>query len=65
MTRAPLAGIWGEHDITAVPYLAERRAKLRQFQPGATFDIIPGAGHWVQYEAADRFNELITEFAAG
>ena len=29
-----------------------------QFQPGATFDVIPGAGHWVQYEAPDEFNRL-------
>jgi len=28
-----LAGIWGEHDATAVPYLAERKEKLRQLRP--------------------------------
>lgn len=54
-----LAGIWGEHDATAVPYLAERREKLEQFRPGATFDIVAGAGHWVQYEAAAEFNRLL------
>lgn len=54
-----LASIWGEHDVTAVPYLNERRQKLEQFRPGATFDVIPGAGHWVQYEAADEFNRLL------
>jgi pimeloyl-ACP methyl ester carboxylesterase len=54
-----VAGIWGEHDVTAAPYLAERRDKLQQFQPGASFDIVPGAGHWVQYEAADGFNRLL------
>ena len=52
--KGRLAGIWGEHDVTAGPYLAERRERLRQFQPGATFDVIPGAGHWVQYEAPER-----------
>jgi pimeloyl-ACP methyl ester carboxylesterase len=56
-----LAGIWGEHDATAVPYLAERREKLEQFRPGATFDIFPGAGHWVQYEAHERFNARVRE----
>jgi pimeloyl-ACP methyl ester carboxylesterase len=54
-----LASIWGEHDVTAVPYLAERREKLEQFRPGATFDVIPGVGHWVQYEAAEAFNTLL------
>ncbi|MGH6771487.1 MAG: alpha/beta fold hydrolase [Xanthobacteraceae bacterium] len=54
-----LAGIWGEHDVTAVPYMAERKEKLEQFRPGATFDVMPGVGHWVQYEAADAFNALL------
>ena len=56
-----LAGIWGEHDATAVPYLAERRAFIQQVQPGAAFDIIPGAGHWVQYEAHEAFNRRLRE----
>jgi len=57
--KGRLASIWGEHDVTAVPYLAERREKLEQFRPGARFDVIPGAGHWVQYEAPDTFNRLL------
>ena len=56
-----LAGIWGELDATAVPYLAERAEKLREFQPRASFDIFPGAGHWVQYEAAEPFNRRLRE----
>jgi pimeloyl-ACP methyl ester carboxylesterase len=54
-----LASIWGEHDATAGPYLDERREKLDAFKPGSTFDVIPGAGHWVQYEAPDEFNRLL------
>ena len=57
--KGRLASIWGEHDATAGPYLYERREKLEQFKPGASFDVIPGAGHWVQYEAADAFNRLL------
>jgi pimeloyl-ACP methyl ester carboxylesterase len=56
-----LAGIWGEHDATAAPYLAERRAFLQQLQPDASFDIIPNAGHWVQYEAHAAFNRRLRE----
>jgi len=56
-----LAGIWGEHDATAAPYLAERRERLQQFKPGASFDIVPGAGHWVQYEAHELFNRRMRE----
>jgi 2-hydroxy-6-oxonona-2,4-dienedioate hydrolase len=57
--RGRLAGIWGEHDATAAPYLAERRDLLRQFQPDAPFDIVPGAGHWVQYEAHETVNRRL------
>jgi 2-hydroxy-6-oxonona-2,4-dienedioate hydrolase len=56
-----LAGIWGEFDATAVPYLAEREEMLRQFQPQASFEIFEGAGHWVQYEAPARFNSRLRE----
>jgi 2-hydroxy-6-oxonona-2,4-dienedioate hydrolase len=57
--KGRLASIWGEHDATAGPYLYERREKLDAFKPGSTFDVIGGAGHWVQYEAADEFNALL------
>ena len=40
----------------AVELVAQR---LREFQPQATFDMVPGAGHWVQYEAADLFNRRL------
>jgi pimeloyl-ACP methyl ester carboxylesterase len=59
--KGKLAGIWGEQDPTAAPHLAERRDLLRQIQPGAPFDIIPGAGHWVQYEAHEPFNRWVRE----
>jgi pimeloyl-ACP methyl ester carboxylesterase len=36
---------------------------LRSIQPTARFEVIPGAGHWAQYEAADRFNPLLAEIA--
>jgi pimeloyl-ACP methyl ester carboxylesterase len=62
---ARLDGIWGERDATAYPHVDERSRILRGVQPGARFAVVPGAGHWVQYEAADRFNALIAEFAAG
>jgi pimeloyl-ACP methyl ester carboxylesterase len=56
-----LAGIWGEHDPTAAPYLAERRERLQSFKPDAPFDIVPGAGHWVQYEAYETVNQRMRE----
>ena len=62
--KAHLDGIWGERDATAYPHLDQRERLLRNIQPTARFAVVPGAGHWVQYEAADRFNEIIAEFAA-
>jgi 2-hydroxy-6-oxonona-2,4-dienedioate hydrolase len=63
LVRARLDGIWGERDATAYPHLDERARVLRSFQPEARFEVIPGVGHWVQYEAADRFNAVLAEIA--
>jgi len=60
-----LAGIWGEHDPTAAPYLAERRERLQSFKPGAPFDVMAGAGHWVQYEAYETVNQRMRELLIG
>jgi len=60
-----LAGIWGEHDATAAPYLAERRQFLLELQPAASFDILAGVGHWVQYEAHAHFNARLREVVRG
>jgi len=64
LVKARLDGIWGERDATARSHLEERARVLRSFQPGARFEVIAGAGHWAQYEAADRFNQVLAEIAA-
>lgn len=64
LLKARLDGIWGERDATASPHVEDRARALRAVQPGARFEVIPGAGHWVQYEAAERFNPLLAEIAA-
>ncbi len=61
LIKARLDGIWGGRDATAYPHLDERARTLRSFQPEARFEVIEGAGHWVQYEAADHFNPLLVE----
>jgi 2-hydroxy-6-oxonona-2,4-dienedioate hydrolase len=58
---AQLSGIWGGRDAGAHPYLDERKRVLDEIQPGLRFEIIPGAGHWVAYEAAERFNQVLAE----
>jgi pimeloyl-ACP methyl ester carboxylesterase len=61
LVKARLDGIWGERDATAYPHLDDRARALRSVQPHARFEVIPGAGHWVQYEAAERFNPILAE----
>jgi 2-hydroxy-6-oxonona-2,4-dienedioate hydrolase len=63
-STVPLAGIWGEHDATAEPYLNDRRLLLEQLRPGLPFVVIPNAGHWVQYEKADEFNATLMRVLA-
>jgi pimeloyl-ACP methyl ester carboxylesterase len=53
---APLKTIWGTRDIIARPSLEARLDILRRHHPELQVRLIDGAGHWVAYEAADRFN---------
>jgi 2-hydroxy-6-oxonona-2,4-dienedioate hydrolase len=57
--RGCLMGIWGERDVTAFGHIAPRRALFESIQPGCPFVAIPGAGHWVMYEAAEAFNAAL------
>ena len=60
---APLAGIWGTHDVTAGEFLDQRESLLRKHDPDAEFVRIP-AGHWVQYEAAEAFHAALLDILA-
>ncbi len=64
-TAMPLHAIYGEFDAPAWPHLHEREAKIREVRPDVDFHIIKGAGHWVQYEAAEEFNALLRTMLAG
>ncbi|MDJ0390898.1 alpha/beta fold hydrolase [Roseomonas sp. E05] len=61
----PVGAIWGECDAPAAPDLPGRVAALRRVRPDARVRIIPGAGHWVAYEAPEAvhaaLNELLPE----
>jgi len=53
--RAPITGLWGEHDHSVQGETGRVHDVLTRLQPGAAFHVIPGAGHWVAYEAPDAF----------
>lgn len=63
-SRAPLACIYGEQDAIARPHVAARLALIRSLQDGARAEMIPGAGHWVAYEAAEEFNAALARILA-
>lgn len=60
--RCPLQMIWGALDQLAYPSVEERAALCRQVRPNLRLDLIPSAGHWVQYEQAAAFNEAVMSF---
>ncbi|WP_052389442.1 alpha/beta fold hydrolase [Belnapia moabensis] len=62
--RAPVALLYGERDAIAFPEIDRRFAALREVQPEAWTGLIPGAGHWVAYEAAASFNAMLADMLA-
>jgi pimeloyl-ACP methyl ester carboxylesterase len=62
--QAPLRGIWGENDFGIRGRVEVYAERLASMQAGATLTTIPGAGHWVQFEAADAFNAVLLKLLA-
>jgi pimeloyl-ACP methyl ester carboxylesterase len=54
--------IWGARDALPYPDVQARVEIVREAKPGARVDVIPGAGHWVQYEAPDAVNRVMLDF---
>ena len=54
--------IWGEADALCQPTIQPRVDEVRAAMPGIRVDVIPGGGHWIQYDAADEVNRLMLEF---
>lgn len=57
--RGRVTAISGTEDQGATGIIDRQEAALRQLVPGACFHALEDAGHWVQYEAATRFNPLM------
>jgi len=54
--RCRVDAIYGEQDALYVGRLPELAALLRAAPTFGELVLLPGAGHWVQYEDAQRFN---------
>ena len=58
---ARLKTIWGTRDIIARPSIETRLEIMRRHHPELDVRLIEGAGHWVAYEAAAKFNAAFFE----
>lgn len=58
--RGLLLLVCGEHDVTLTP--GEVVERLMQNRPDGRAHTIPGAGHWVQFESAERVNHLLARW---
>jgi pimeloyl-ACP methyl ester carboxylesterase len=56
----PLLLLWGEHDVTATP--RELSSAFQRECVDARAEVIEGAGHWVQYQAAESINSLLLDW---
>ncbi len=63
--KAPMRAIWGEFDQVAWPHIPERLAMLHAARPELLSEVIPGAGHWVMYEAPDALNAALLRMLRG
>ena len=60
--HARVSAIYGEHDALYRGRLAEVREALPRWTPNwGHWQVVPGAGHWVMYEAADAFNAALLQ----
>jgi pimeloyl-ACP methyl ester carboxylesterase len=57
--------ISGTRDHVAQPIMDQQQAGLDRVRPGGRFYPIEGAGHWVQYEAAEAYNDLLQKILSG
>ena len=54
--------LWGASDRIVTPEYGRAYAALI---PGARFEVMPGCGHWPQYEDPKTFNRLHLDFLLG
>jgi 2-hydroxy-6-oxonona-2,4-dienedioate hydrolase len=62
---APVNAIWGDKDRTTTGTLGMRIEMLQDERPESRVEVVEGAGHWTQFEAADRYNALLVETIRG
>jgi 2-hydroxy-6-oxonona-2,4-dienedioate hydrolase len=61
---APVQLVWGAEDKLAFPSIESRADACRAVRSDIEIAVVPGGGHWIQYEQADRVNRLLLNFHA-
>jgi pimeloyl-ACP methyl ester carboxylesterase len=56
-------GIWGEWDALYTGKMDLLKDRLKHCQL-KSFHVVLGAGHWVQFEQANKFNQLLLQCLA-
>ena len=57
--RCPVHAIYGNEDVLYRGQTKALESALRQVPTFKTLTLIESAGHWVQFERADAFNEAL------
>jgi 2-hydroxy-6-oxonona-2,4-dienedioate hydrolase len=57
--NVPTLLAWTDHDPTST---VEEGKPLQDMIPNSEFTVIEGAGHWPQWEKAEEFNAVLTQF---
>lgn len=60
--QCPVLAVWGERDSLAYPSVDARARLCRTLGRDVTAEIVPTAGHWVQYEAPGAVNDALVRF---
>jgi 2-hydroxy-6-oxonona-2,4-dienedioate hydrolase len=59
--KARIHALWGDRDVTALPYWEERYALLRSIRPDMPIRLLPGIGHWAAYEGPELVVAALAE----
>jgi pimeloyl-ACP methyl ester carboxylesterase len=57
--RVPTLVIWGENDLALDIHLLDG---MEQWVPNLTLHRLPGISHWVQQDAPDKVNRIMTDW---
>jgi pimeloyl-ACP methyl ester carboxylesterase len=60
--RVPLKVVYGQFDAPGLPNIAGKQKLLESVRADVEFEIVPDAGHWLQYEQAALFNEIVLQW---